>query len=104
MKPRRSECYIKHFFQFWGEFQCASHTEQKMLNMNNIPEQQISGLDSNVLDWVSFQSSERCVNEISPEFLNYLNREEDPMTIEELTTEIIAEMNATEKNQFLRQH
>ena len=65
--------------------------------MNNIPEQQISGLDSNVLDWVSFQSSERCVNEISPEFLNYLNREEDPMTIEELTTEIIAEMNATEK-------
>ena len=48
-----------------------------MLNYDNIPDRQISGLDSDELNWVSLESGTRYIKELSCDFLNYLNQEEE---------------------------
>ena len=42
-----------------------------MINYDNIPDHQISGLDTEELEWVSEQSGDRYLEELSDGFLNY---------------------------------
>ena len=48
-----------------------------MLNLENIPGQQISGLETEELTWASCESGSRYLNELSDGFLAFLNNEED---------------------------
>ena len=67
-----------------------------MINMDNVPNQQISGLSSDELEWVSEESGSRYITELSDEFLNYLNGEEEELTVNEISEEIQKEMDALE--------
>ena len=44
-----------------------------LLNLENVPGRIISGMDSGTSDWVSKESNERNLLEISDNFLDYLN-------------------------------
>jgi len=65
-----------------------------MLNFDNIPDQQISGLGTDELDWVAYESGTRKLKELSDGFLNYLNDEEDEMDPSEISEEIQKEVDS----------
>ena len=63
-----------------------------LLNMQNIPNQQISGLSDYELKWVTKESDERFVKELSNGFLSYLNDEEN----EDIPDELLAKLEKIE--------
>ena len=65
------------------------------INMSNIPNQQISGLSSEFLDWVSNESGSRYVEESSSEFYNELNQIEN---FEEVNEDVLKILNESEKS------
>lgn len=67
-----------------------------MINYDNIPDHQISGLDTEELEWVSEQSGDRYLEELSDGFLNYLNGEEDDISKTEISDEIQRELDLLE--------
>ena len=67
---------------------------ESLIDLSNIPEGQISGLDTETLNWVTEQSSERFISELSDGFLNFLNEEE---TSERVDEEILNELDELEK-------
>jgi len=60
--------------------------------MQNIPNQQISGLCDEELNWVTEQSGDRYMAELSEGFLSYLNNEEK----EDISEELLAELEKME--------
>lgn len=44
-----------------------------LLNLNNIPNHQLSGNDTNELDWITQESNDRFLIELSDEFINFIN-------------------------------
>lgn len=65
-----------------------------MLNLRNIPNGEISGLSSEVLEWVTSESGDRYVEELSHGFLTYLNSEDD---LSEVPQDVMDELNEIEK-------
>lgn len=65
-----------------------------MLNYENIPDRQISGLDTDELNWVAYESGTRYLTELSGEFLRYLNEEEEEMDPSEILEEIQNKMDS----------
>ena len=59
-----------------------------LINFKNIPTEMISGLDTESLEWVSVQSRERVVSEISNEFLDFLQSEEIKDIPEKISNEL----------------
>ena len=53
-------------YNYHSSITCRHHPG--MLNLQNIPNNEISGLDTDVLNWVTIESSERYINEISDDF------------------------------------
>ena len=67
---------------------------ESFIDLSNIPEGQVSDLDSETLTWVTEQSSEQFLSELSDGFLNFLNEEE---TSERVDEEILNELDELEK-------
>lgn len=67
-----------------------------MLNLANIPNNEISGLGTNDLEWVTAESNCRYVQEISDDFIRYLNDEEDDLSVEEVSEEMKKQMDSLE--------
>lgn len=67
-----------------------------LLDMLNIPNGTITGLSTEELNWVTEESSERYLEEISDDFIRALSEIEIPET--ELTEDIIAELDQLEKD------
>lgn len=65
-----------------------------LLNLQNIPNGEISGLDDEILAWVTEESNCRYVEELSGGFLSYLNNEEGDAT--DISQEIINDLNKIE--------
>ena len=63
-------------------------------NFDNIPDQMISGLDCEELQWVTMESNEREIYEISGSFLSMLNDLDDSNELStEFQDEISKELN-----------
>ena len=70
-----------------------------VLNLANVPNNMISGLESDVLDWVTMESNERELVELSGGFLAMLNEFELSEEItEELSIDIMQELDKLEKD------
>ena len=65
-----------------------------LINLSNIPNGMVSGATTDELNWITHQSSDRYISEISDSFLQYLNEEENS---EEITPDIIKELNDLER-------
>ena len=65
-----------------------------MLNLANIPGEEISGLGTDELSWVSEESGSRFLNELSDDFLKYLNNEED----DTISNEVLEELDKIERS------
>ena len=63
------------------------------LNLENIPGKQISGLDTNELEWVTEESSDRFLKELSKDFLDFL----EGSTYTEIQQDILKELDELEK-------
>ena len=59
-----------------------------LLNFKNVPAAIMSGLDTECLEWVSVESNERIVSEISSEFWDFLQSEEIKDIPEEISHEL----------------
>ena len=59
-----------------------------LINFKNVPAAMISGLDTECLEWVSGESNERIVSEISSDFLDFLQSEEIKDIPEEISHEL----------------
>ena len=59
-----------------------------LINFDNIPSHMISGLGTEELEWVSSESNDRRLLELSDDFLNYLNSEEIKDIPEDITAEL----------------
>ena len=66
-----------------------------LLNLNNVPNNMLSGIDSETLEWLTKESNERSIFEWSDEFLDYLNGEE--MLEKDISEEIVKELDSLEK-------
>lgn len=69
-----------------------------LINFDNIPGRQISGFNTEMLNWVTEESSCRNLFELSDDFLQMLDCEELPYLNEELSSEIMEELNQLEKD------
>ena len=65
-----------------------------MLNLANIPGEQISGLGTDELNWVSEESGSRFINELSDDFIKYLNNEENT----NISHEVLKELDELERS------
>jgi hypothetical protein len=65
-----------------------------MLNLSNIPGEEISGLGTDELNWVSEESGLRFLNELSSDFLRYLNDEEDT----NISSEVLKDLDELERS------
>ena len=66
-----------------------------LLNLDNVSGHAIVGLDSEMLNWVTDESSDRMLYELSTSFLDLLNSEELPEI--ELDNVVVEELNKIEK-------
>lgn len=66
-----------------------------LLNLSNVPNNMISGLNDEMVEWVSEQSTERYLTEITSVFMENLNEEES--TYYEVPDEVGQELNRIEK-------
>ena len=69
----------------------------KAINLENVPNQMISGLDDDVVNWVCEQSNNRFIEELSSTFANTLQEQEDEGCGFILSTDIEDELNEIEK-------
>lgn len=69
-----------------------------LMNFENIPNQQIQGLNDNELQWVTQESGERFLTELSDSFLSYLNGEEN----ENISKAVIEELERIENDSIPR--
>jgi hypothetical protein len=67
-----------------------------LINLNNVPGHQISGMDSEMLDWVTNESGTRELFELGPEFINLLNNEE--ISLIDLSQDFVEELHILEKS------
>lgn len=65
-----------------------------LLNLDNIPSGMISGLDTEMLEWVTNESEHRKLTELSGGFLNYLESEE--IDIEDIPEDLDLELKQLE--------
>lgn len=77
------------------EFMDSNDSEVNLLNLNNVPNKMISGVDCETLEWVTNESNKRNIVEWSEEFLKYLNDEEIHET--EIPDEVAEELDKLEK-------
>ena len=71
-----------------------------MLNLRNLPNEMVSGVSDAELQWITHESNDRYIKELSDEFLKELQSPEEDFTVIENDT--INEMNEAE-NQLLFQ-
>ena len=69
--------------------------EMSLLNLQNVPNNMISGIDSETLEWVTKESNKRSIFEWSDEFLKYLNDEE--ILESDIPEEVAEELDMLEK-------
>ena len=67
-----------------------------MLNLSNVPGRQISGNDSEGLDWITEESNERYIYELSDSFIEMLNDTEYQEIPEDINEQIEAELRQLE--------
>ncbi len=72
----------------------ATAGNNHLINLSNIPNGMISGLGTDELEWISVESNDRFIDEISGDFLRYLNEEE---ASEAITSDILKELDDLEK-------
>lgn len=66
------------------------------LNIKNVPGEIISGMDSNVLNWLCDQSTHRYINELSASFANDLQQMEESVVGIDLPEDIEKQLNDIE--------
>ena len=77
--------------------------EPPLLNFDNVPNNMISGLDTDELNWVTMESGERELIELSGSFLDMLNEIEQSEEIsEELSAEIVKDLDILEQENIPR--
>lgn len=69
-----------------------------LLNLYNVPGQMISGMDGNLLDWVTDQSNYRFLDELNCSFDNNLLQIENDIEVVDLSNEIQEALNKIEKD------
>ena len=67
-----------------------------MSNLRNLPNEMISGVSDAELQWITHESNDRYIKELSDKFLKELQSPEEDYT--DIENDIINEMNEAEKS------
>ena len=75
---------------------------QKLLSMSldfrNIPGEMLSGVDTDELEWLESESTERFIKEMDPSFINMLNTIDDNSMPRDISMDIDNELNKLEQS------
>ena len=67
-----------------------------MSNLRNLPNEMVSGVSDEELQWITHESNDRYIKELSDEFLKEFQSPEEDYT--DIENDIINEMNEAEKS------